>query len=87
MYVSQPEVKPGCVLRRANFNVLERRGLVDSQQVGLPGQGRHCFGAQGCSVHGGLWPLCPPAAPRAIQLPCRAWSAQTLETRQAAGGK
>ncbi|KAL4433038.1 hypothetical protein ABPG77_006465 [Micractinium sp. CCAP 211/92] len=33
VYVSQPEVKPGCVLRRANFNVLERRGLVDSQQV------------------------------------------------------
>ena len=33
VYVSQPEVKPGCVLRRANFNVLERRGLVDGQQV------------------------------------------------------
>lgn len=33
MYVSQPEVKPGCVLRRANFNVLERRGLVDGSQV------------------------------------------------------
>jgi hypothetical protein len=33
VYVAQPEVKPGCVLRRANFNVLESRGLVDSQQV------------------------------------------------------
>lgn len=33
VYVSQPEVKPGCVLRRANFNVLESRGLIDSQQV------------------------------------------------------
>lgn len=33
VYVSQPEVKPGCVLRRANFNVLESRGLVDKQQV------------------------------------------------------
>lgn len=33
MYVSQPEVKPGCVLRRANVNVLERRGLVDGSQV------------------------------------------------------
>jgi hypothetical protein len=33
VYVSQPEVKPGCVLRRANFNVLESRGLVDSQEV------------------------------------------------------
>ena len=37
MYVSQPEVKPGCVLRRANFNVLERRGLVDDQQVQVGG--------------------------------------------------
>ena len=43
VYVSQPEVKPGCVLRRANFNVLERRGLVDGQQVrrgGAAGCGR-----------------------------------------------
>jgi hypothetical protein len=37
VYVSQPEVKPGCVLRRANFNVLERRGLVDDQQVQVGG--------------------------------------------------
>eukprot|EP00887_Chlorella_sp_A99_P004162 scaffold23.g4162.t1 len=33
VYVSQPEVKPGCVLRRSNFNVLESRGLVDGAQV------------------------------------------------------
>ena len=33
VYVSQPEVKPGCVLRRANVNVLESRGLVDTQEV------------------------------------------------------
>lgn len=33
VYVSQPEVKPGCVLRRANVNVLESRGLVDQGQV------------------------------------------------------
>jgi hypothetical protein len=33
VYVSQPEVKPGCVLRRANVNVLESRGLVDQSQV------------------------------------------------------
>lgn len=33
VYVSQPEVKPGCVLRRANVNVLESRGLVDQQEV------------------------------------------------------
>lgn len=33
VYVSQPEVKPGCVLRRSNVNVLESRGLVDGAQV------------------------------------------------------
>ncbi|GAB4818908.1 hypothetical protein N2152v2_005954 [Parachlorella kessleri] len=33
VYVSQPEVKPGCVLRRSNVNVLESRSLVTSQEV------------------------------------------------------
>eukprot|EP00878_Enallax_costatus_P009545 GHUV01009975.1.p1 GENE.GHUV01009975.1~~GHUV01009975.1.p1 ORF type:complete len:260 (+),score=65.84 GHUV01009975.1:338-1117(+) len=33
LYVTQPEVKPGCILRRSNFNVLEREKLVDSKQV------------------------------------------------------
>jgi len=33
VYVSQPEVKPGCILRRANVGVLESRGLVESAQV------------------------------------------------------
>uniref|UniRef100_A0A1D1ZVM4 DUF3172 domain-containing protein n=2 Tax=Auxenochlorella protothecoides TaxID=3075 RepID=A0A1D1ZVM4_AUXPR len=33
VYVAQPEVKPGCVLRRSNVGVLERRGLVDGDQV------------------------------------------------------
>lgn len=33
IYVTQPEVKPGCVLRRSNFNVLERQKLVDNQEV------------------------------------------------------
>jgi hypothetical protein len=33
VYVSQPEVKPGCVLRRANVGVLESRGLVEPPQV------------------------------------------------------
>lgn len=46
VYVSQPEVKPGCVLRRANFNVLERRGLVDNQQVRGVREGR---------LRGGCW--------------------------------
>lgn len=33
VYVSQPEVKPGCVLRRANVNVLEQRKLVNPNEV------------------------------------------------------
>lgn len=33
MYVAQPEVKPGCVLRRSNVRELETRGLVDSAAV------------------------------------------------------
>lgn len=33
VYVAQPEVKPGCVLRRSNVNVLESRSLVTSQEV------------------------------------------------------
>lgn len=35
LYVTQPEVKPGCILRRSNFNVLEREKLVDNKQVRL----------------------------------------------------
>lgn len=33
VYVSQPEVKPGCVLRRSNVNVLEQRKLVNPSEV------------------------------------------------------
>eukprot|EP01024_Parvocaulis_polyphysoides_P073769 TRINITY_DN9512_c0_g3_i2.p1 TRINITY_DN9512_c0_g3~~TRINITY_DN9512_c0_g3_i2.p1 ORF type:complete len:270 (+),score=18.45 TRINITY_DN9512_c0_g3_i2:31-810(+) len=33
VYVSQPEVKPGCVLRRSNYNVLEKRSLVNNKEV------------------------------------------------------
>jgi len=33
VYVSQPEVKPGCVLRRANVNVLENRKLIRQSEV------------------------------------------------------
>lgn len=41
VYVSQPEVKPGCVLRRSNVNVLESRKLVSSQEVGAAWQTMH----------------------------------------------
>jgi hypothetical protein len=33
LYVTQPEVKPGCILRRSNVNVLERDNLVTGKQV------------------------------------------------------
>ena len=33
VYVTQPEVKPGCVLRRSNVSVLESRGLVQTKEV------------------------------------------------------
>lgn len=33
VYVSQPEVKPGCVLRRANVRALESRNLITPEQV------------------------------------------------------
>ena len=33
VYVTQPEVKPGCVVRRANIGLLEQRGLVTGSEV------------------------------------------------------
>lgn len=32
VYVAQPEVKPGCVLRRSNWSVLEKRDLINDEQ-------------------------------------------------------
>ena len=36
VYVAQPEVKPGCVLRRSNVRVLESRKLVSNDEVSGP---------------------------------------------------
>jgi hypothetical protein len=33
VYVSQPEVKPGCVLRQSNIRELERRNLIKPSEV------------------------------------------------------
>ncbi|GJP78908.1 hypothetical protein CLOP_g9172 [Closterium sp. NIES-67] len=33
VYVSQAEVKPGCVLRQSNWHVLESKGLISSDEV------------------------------------------------------
>ncbi|MEM8605071.1 MAG: DUF3172 domain-containing protein, partial [Cyanobacteria bacterium P01_H01_bin.121] len=33
VYLAQPEMQPGCVLRSNNWSLLEQRGLISSQQV------------------------------------------------------
>jgi hypothetical protein len=33
VFVTQPTMQPGCVLRRNNWSILEQQNLVDSQQV------------------------------------------------------
>lgn len=43
IYVAQPEVKPGCVLRRSNWSVLERKQLVDGDQEADCKRGMNTF--------------------------------------------
>ena len=33
VYVTQPKMRPGCVLRRNNWSILEQRRLISSEQV------------------------------------------------------
>ena len=33
VYVAQPEVKPGCVVRQSNVNLLEKKKLVTDKEV------------------------------------------------------
>lgn len=33
VYVSQPGIKPGCVIRRNNWSILEKRNLVNNEEV------------------------------------------------------
>ena len=33
VYVSQPNLKPGCVIRRSNWEILQQRKLVNNDQV------------------------------------------------------
>jgi uncharacterized membrane protein YgcG len=47
LYVSQPEVKPGCVLRRSNFGVLEREGLVSDKEAQACKRRMNTFGFVG----------------------------------------
>jgi hypothetical protein len=43
IYVSQPEVKPGCVLRRSNWSILEREKLVTDNQESDCKRGMNTF--------------------------------------------
>ena len=43
VYVTQPEVKPGCVLRRSNYNVLENRKLVSRDETDMCKRGMNTF--------------------------------------------
>ncbi len=47
VYVSQPIMQPGCVLRRANWSILEQRKLVRSEQVRDCKQRMNTFGYTG----------------------------------------
>ena len=43
VYVTQPEVKPGCVLRRSNYQVLESRKLVSKDETDSCKRGMNTF--------------------------------------------
>ncbi|CAL8462936.1 g2470 [Coccomyxa elongata] len=47
VYVTQPEVKPGCVLRRANIGLLEKKKLVTDKEVGACTKNMNTFGFVG----------------------------------------
>lgn len=47
VFISQPLMQPGCVLRSNNWAVLEQRGLVDSQEVRECKQRMNTFGFTG----------------------------------------
>lgn len=47
VYVDQPAMQPGCVMRRPNWSILERRNLVSSEQVHDCKQRMNTFGFTG----------------------------------------
>lgn len=47
VYVSQPLMQPGCVLRKTNWSILEQRKLVSSEQVRDCRQRLNTFGYTG----------------------------------------
>jgi hypothetical protein len=47
VFVTQPAMQPGCVLRRSNINLLEQQRLVTSQQLGDCKNRMNTFGFTG----------------------------------------
>lgn len=47
VYVTQPSMRPGCVLRRNNWAILEQRNLVSSEQVRACKNRMNTFGFTG----------------------------------------
>lgn len=47
VYVTQPSMRPGCVMRRTNWSILEQRKLVNSEQVRDCKQRMNTFGFTG----------------------------------------
>ncbi|ERN40557.1 protein of unknown function (DUF3172) [Rubidibacter lacunae KORDI 51-2] len=47
VYVTQPAMQPGCVMRRTNWTILEKKNLIDDQQVRDCKQRLNTFGFVG----------------------------------------
>jgi hypothetical protein len=47
VYVTQPSMRPGCVLRQNNWAILEQKKLVTSEQVGDCKRRMNTFGFTG----------------------------------------
>ena len=47
VYVSQPRMQPGCVLRRNNWYILEQQGLLNKEEVGDCKNRMNTFGFTG----------------------------------------
>jgi hypothetical protein len=47
VYVAQPKIQPGCVLRTSNWSILKQRNLIDSEQERQCKQRMNTFGFTG----------------------------------------
>lgn len=47
VYISQPRMQPGCVLRSSNWAVLQQRNLIDQQQINECRRRMNTFGFTG----------------------------------------